>query len=101
VAYASGTVQNTCDDIFVSGRVPPAKHAAHSPLAHASPWRNPTPRGRGHATAACSASLDPHIPSMPANLPLASPQLPLPLLSSTDGDGLAGPGRHRAPQRVE
>ena len=68
VAYASGTVQNTCDDIFVSGRVPPAKHAAHSPLAHASPWRNPTPRGRGHATAACSASLDPHTPSMPASI---------------------------------
>ena len=69
VAYASGTVQNTCDDIFVSGRVPPAKHAAHSPLAHASPWRNPTPRGRGHATAACSASLDPHTPCHRVTLP--------------------------------
>ena len=77
VAYASGTVQNTCDDIFVSGRVPPAKHAAHSPLAHASPWRNPTPRGRGHATAACSASLDPHTPSMPASIsPSISPTPP-------------------------
>ena len=44
VAYASGTVQNTCDDIFVSGRVPPAKHAALAPLLRMPPHGAIPPR---------------------------------------------------------
>lgn len=99
VAYASGTVQNTCDDIFVSGRVPPAKHAALAPLLRMPPHGAIPPReGMQPQCARPPSTLTPR--PMPESL---SPS-PLPLSVSplsSDGDGLAGPGRHRAPQRVE